>query len=1023
MGAVEMESQEQRETRDLWALAREISTPQDAEIFFTRLMRENENHSDPTVQSLLNSGIQNLMECSRVDAVAGGEIIKKYLLPLCLEQDTLLSPTLLDPRQAREILANWLVQYSDESRIPLRAQILRVLADILEAAPSVASIRTLASVGLRSPWTLRTLIRFVDDDGPVGDAAIDSICAFSPGQSLKARLVTAVLRRHPRSQTAKHDYAIQELASARFVPILSKRLLRGGSDVWRAASLLGSIADRVPGDQIVQNRVWQVFETALNAGLESGKGVLVGGNALAECNSSEVVRSLLKYIGQPGFGLHPIANYLSACVRPEQLKGWHTAGKVDLKANLTSYATLAGGATRSMTAEDYMRRSAWETALSAGITDVFDWLFWDDERSPFMLADMYSFASFVVLSKWPPLMTRLVTERVDIRDNNSLIRARLAGAQAIAATESLEGLKTLIDFGLTADGAPLRSTTELVGDLVDRLAGQCLGDLLPYLFVVCKDRGRGNGRMSAIIGLQRLAAAGLIPDEYLDSALSLVKDDSLPHYATAAVIWIVACFQDAKHNTAFVERLLSYLDDPTTSVEVKFQSLQALIHLEGWMDHKPAVLRALDVLPVDHRIAESRLQSYGGWQSYALGLLVGRDPELFRQPAKQVLEGADGQAVHLLLRALDRGERRPADILVELGRSAIRRTTQVLARSFGETDNFQILSRLAPSEFVRADWEALWGEWMPQVRSALADALHHIPESDEYERTRILELLAGLLSDSTYAVRRSAARSYARRDENGLNQLCRRWIRAGQTGLRVRCAEIAQWLSVDNLKMIDNSILRSLDQDPEPSVRSAAKRSRSELRNREWRNAALSRITSGDPQDGDRWVSECYCYGRALVALGDDDTIAALRDLQRERETPVNVKNWLKYLIEEIEKHWREVANKWPEPLLAWSGQLEEFESEFVLGHRRLTSTISLWLRRQSDPTDTASWGGGFIIPSIRDRMQMVLNPQSEPVPLAICGRRSAQIWYSGSTESQVLFVGTGPYPHRIDPYPVDGLD
>jgi hypothetical protein len=466
--------------------------------------------------------------------------------------------------------------------------------------------------------------------------------------------------------------------------------------------------------------------------------------------------------------------------------------------------------------------------------------------------------------------------------------------------------------------------------------------------------------------------------------------------------------------------LIHYIDDPTTVIEIRFQSLQALIHLDIWRDHRQTVLRALELDLVDHRIPESRLDSYEGWQSYALGLLVSRDSKSFQPAAKQVIEKGNGQAAHLLLRALERGKQGGADPLLELGRSAIQRTRQVLARSFGETDNFRIIAQISSSEFIRCDWEMLWGEWMPQVRAALADALQHVPTDDEQDKRRILDLLEGLLGDSTYLVRRSAARAYARLDERGLDQLCRRWMRAGQTELRVRCAESAQWLPPDNFKSIDNFILRNFLQDPEPSVRSAAKRSLSDLRNREWRAAALSRIKSGDRTDGERWVSNCYCYGRALVTLGDDETIAALRALGKGRNTPMNVKNWLKHLTEDIEQHWREATQRWPEPILAWSGQLEEFETDFVVGNRPFTSTISLWLRRQEDPIDIASWGGGFLVPSIGDRMQMVLNPPLQPVRLSVPGRKPGLIWYSGSSAgSQVLFVGTGPYPHRIDSNPV----
>ena len=1006
---------EQRDKKsiDLWTLAGEISTATDADLFFSRVMLETDLYSNGT-RSLLNTGIQCLMEGSKTDVALGGKIINKHFLPLCLEQDTIISPLILDARAAREILSNWIEQYPDESRIPLRTAILRHILDSLEQTASVASISTLAAVGLRSRWTERILIRFVDQEGPLGDAAINALCALRPKSAMRSRLITRVLERDPKGLTTKYDYAIQELSSPKFIASLRDRLSRVGSDVWRAAFLLGCIANNVPGDQAVQKRVFGVFEAALS----SNNPIPSVGNTIANCNTARAVSVLLERMEQPGFALHSVATHLKDCVRPEQLKGWSAATKADLKTRLTKYAILSGGETRSMTIEDHLRRSAWETALCAGITDVSNWLVDSGESSPFAIGEIFTYSSFLILREWPRLMIRLVTERVDVQgDNNNWFFARIAAGQAIAATESVEALKILIDCGMTGSGAPLHSTTELVGDLVERLARRNLDEVLAHLLNVCEDQANISRRMSALTGLQRLAAMELLPNEYLDRILSVAEDDSLPEFATAVVIWIAASFQAARSKVGFAQRLVRYLEDSSTPGALKFQSLQALIHLGIWSDRSQTLLQTLGMSSSGSRIGESQLRDYEGWQGYGLGLLVTRNPAIFHDAAKQVLEHGQGQAVHLLLQALDMAAPLREESLIELGRSAISRSRRVLARSFGETDNFPIIARLVPSEFLATDWENLWGDWMPRVRSALADALLEISNSDKRDTDRMLNLLEWLLSDSTYLVRRSAARSYSRIDQPRLEILCRRWMRAGKSDLRIRCAENAQWLPIDNWKHINNSILRDLLQDPEPSVRLAAKRSASELRTREWCASVLAQIKSGDRNDGEQWVSDCYCYGRAIVALGDDETIAALRDIRRDRNTPINVKNWLRHLTEDLEKHWREVTQRWPDSLLAWSGQLEELDTEFMIGDRRFVSNISLWMRRQEEPTGLVSWGGGFVIPSTIERIQMFLAPPSGPVSLSIAGRVPCQIWYSGANEQgQVSFIGTGPYPQPVGP-------
>ena len=77
-----------------------------------------------------------------------------------------------------------------------------------------------------------------------------------------------------------------------------------------------------------------------------------------------------------------------------QLRGWKHVDKDRLKGLLAVTATTC---TRSMTIEDHLRRRAWETALSAGIsmTEVGDWFedILEKTSSPFERRDGLSFAN------------------------------------------------------------------------------------------------------------------------------------------------------------------------------------------------------------------------------------------------------------------------------------------------------------------------------------------------------------------------------------------------------------------------------------------------------------------------------------------------------------------------------------------------------------------------------------------------------------------------------------------------------
>jgi hypothetical protein len=996
---------------DLWTLAGQIATATESETFFIRVVRETGDYTDPGVRSLVLTGIRTLIENSKTDTDLAKLILEKYILPRCLERDSFLPSELLLDRDAREILSDWLGQYPDETRVPLRSALLEQTARAVAESSSVPSINTLAAFGLRSRWIEQALGRLVDQEGPVGDAAINALSSLSPTGALRSRLIRAVIERDPFRTGRKLNYAIQELASPQFVPMLRQQVHLDRPDLWIEPFLLGRIAGRLPGDRRLQSRVWQVFGKVIKADQDSARRVLATGNTFVNCNTPEVVEYLLARVGRPGFDPHSAYNHLKNCFRPAQLEGWRTDVK-DLKARLTEFATLPGSQTRSVTIQDTFRQAAWETAFCAGVVDIVDWLERADLRSPFGVAEMLTYASYTPVSDWPAFVTRLIMERVDIGAGGDLwYSARIAATKAVAAAESLKSLELLLNCGLTGGGAPLLSTTKLAADVAERLSSHQPGELLAYLFKICEDRTRSVGRMSAIAALQRMAALKLMDQSHLNRLISIVADSSLPGYATAGVMWIIGTFEGLPLNNSLRACLVECLVAAQTSEEVKFQSLQAVIHLGLWPDYEQIVSEALNLVHPTYTIDISHLKGYQSWKAYALGLLVSRAPDTYRRAAKQVLEGGSGEAVHMLLRALDRGSGVRQDVADELGRAAIERSGRVLGLFFGETDNFDVIARLAPREFLFAGWESLWGDWMPQVRCALADGLQKVSVPGASEKDRILSLLKWLLADSTYMVRRSASRSFSRVNSTELRELCFEWMRSGQTELRIRSAESAQWLPIDNSKSIDNRILRDLLADPEPSVRAAAKRSAAELRERDWGAFALARIRSGHGHDG-RNISELYCYGRALAALGDDETVTAINEIRAEPNIPIHLRNWLAKVAEDTAKHWKETAQGWPETIPAWSGQLEEIDGEFDVDERHYTTKISLWQRRREDPSDRVSWGGGFFEESLPERMRMFFAAKPEPLNLSIKGRRSAQILYNSvSPEGRILFVGTGPYP------------
>ncbi len=1007
------------ETPDLGVLAENMSGPSEASTFFGRFQQaaSSGDLSEPDARYILNLGLRTLMLNTRDKPSDAEEIIRRCVLPICLKPDPQIGGA-IPAYELRQFLVTWIEQYADEDKVPLRDRILIDAQAAIAGKSGQAALRTISAIGFLTPSldrNLQVLTRRIDS---LGDLAINCLAGLALQSKTKDQMVRKVLRRLPTHQFPSFVSAIWHLRDTRFVPTLAHRLVEKPREAFEVVGLLGLIADQAPHDMDLQKRVWTAFERGMSS--EAQKTMLMTGNGMTFCNINEVVPSLLASLEKHGANHYLVYNMLKECVRPDQLVGWKRVDKDHLKRLLAPAATLCtGNRTRSMTIEDHLRRRAWETALSAGITAVSDWLaeILDKTSSPFERRDALTFASFVRLENWPALVDELVCSEINPEDKGGQsFMDKMAASQVLYATGAKEAFRTLLNTGFTSGGSPLRSSSESVADLAAQIAKDDPEFVLSSLFASCASKEVGNRRMLAVAGIQRLAAIKAIPTDYLARLVTIAQDDSMPPYAIAGLIWSLACFPDILSTLGVRELLLRMIDSADVDLEVKFQGLQALLHLEDWRDYRQRFITALQLKDVDGALTPTSPRQYQMWQGFLLAQLSIREPNTFLAATKIVLAEAQSDVVHAILRTFQTTELDRGETGIELGKCAIERALKRLGSSFGETDTFVRIASLAPEDFVFADWEREWNQWMPGVRATLADELQraalHLSQGTE---GRPFEMLEKLLADPAYQVRRAAARSYSRLDTRRLLELSDKWIRSGQIDLRIRVAELAQWLPPDEKVSLDNSILRQLKRDPEPSVRKAAVRSSQELRNRVWSTNYLERIRSGDRLDGNKWVSECFCLGRALAETGDDDTLTSINELRLQLDTPPNVRNWLASVVEELEQRWRKVTREWPEPGLPWLGKLEVCEGGAKLGGRVLKTKLTLWSSRPESPSAPISWGGGFQSESSSEFLKMFFDDRTEPTPFSINGRRDAQIWLNSmGPDGYVTFVGTGSYPELV---------
>jgi hypothetical protein len=114
--------------------------------------------------------------------------------------------------------------------------------------------------------------------------------------------------------------------------------------------------------------------------------------------------------------------------------------------------------------------------------------------------------------------------------------------------------------------------------------------------------------------------------------------------------------------------------------------------------------------------------------------------------------------------------------------------------------------------------------------------------------------------------------------------------------------------------------------------------------------------------------------------------------------------------VEGIEKRWRDVTRKWPEPWYAWGGLLMRGTGKVAspaVGD--IAVEYCIVKEPAKEPTGTHSWHGVAL--ATEDRLPFTME-DDEPELVLSDGSRGRIIVTNLSGE-KLLFTGTGPYPKR----------
>jgi hypothetical protein len=953
-------------------------------------------------------------------------LILDLLLPECLNERGGEGNSRTSRTTFRELLRDWLGGLPEKIGSELRAEILSKLCRDLEvsADPSPACW-TIAAIGFRGNQVSASLWRVLDRlQDEMGDAALVVLSSLGISGSERVRLVSIVVDRARDRCTTRLIQAMNQLADPAFLDVLSR---------WRAASespfenpmldflLLGipaRVAEAADFSPEIQDRAWNLIMELYRSDPERfAPKLYLGGNVAPLCDSPKVIPDLIKelFTGPDNAATNQIRRIqlfsrLGDCYRPRQLTGWESAGSEAYLSFVTDAIRDTKAGAPFQTTEMMLKEEAWHALLSIRDDSMPTAARFESavagETSFFVRHTISDILSCFRIDPPPESVVRWVTERTDIKkERTDEIVFRLAACRLLTSSASRGAFDALTHIGFTFEGGVLHQSADAlisVARVLARGGDLSIGPELQQIVVNGDERAQ---RTVAAETLACLAEAELLSQTHYSSLETAALDNGRDDYERSRIVEAIG-FLPSVMTTRLEQAMAEWA---CGEGQTAARSLEALARL-GLLIHQRERL-------------EDRLglveKEDGSWRMESatdvvpnvgpvLGLLYRLHPEAFLDAVCFLLKESDWMTASRLIPLIepedDGGCVDPTIIEAMVARIERRQTSYE-----AELDLFDVLGRWSSRVIASHPWDESWGNWLPDSRCALADALGEIAMTEGLSLDHAVHMLTSLAGDGLYAVRRSAYRALGRLAPRALIGFCemaapspdRSEEEQPAVELRRRGAEATAWLTQEAFDLLHEKYLT----DRELSVREPARSARAERRQRLNAESLLEKVLGASGGATDE-ILDAWRYGRALTEVGDDTTIRALRQYRSSTVLPPNVHHWYGEIEKEVHGTWQKKMQKWPDPWLSWEGAMEEGRGVLRFDKAEVAVKYAIWRRRQDTAREAYSWGGAAWTEDRRPSLLM-----AETGILILAGDRRGNIHMSQSTGNFVSFMGRGPFP------------
>lgn len=999
-------------------ISEQLVRPESVEAVRTVLARIDQLPSEPELWLHLNGLIRrafgSIRELTVGDDKKATTVMIEDLLPRCLRPVTEVDSQKL-PRYDI-VLGEWLASLSEERRHEIRKVALPRALNSLDGQTVQNALRLIGSIDYWDQELLNRLddlIEIREDD--VGDQALSVRVWLCPAEQrapwllsqLHARIARGVSRYRvfAASGVATNGLAMFETAELIWLHWLAPRLdptVNAERDVLLdlSLSILGEIAAQ-SRDGALPERVWSwLLQLNQTMPQKPGNNLILTSGLCPRLNVAHVIPEVLR-LALYRCEIQPYFHYrlLRQCALPAHLTGWDTVPPENLK-EVQEHATTPTGMTgRFSTVALDQKEAAWDVMLCKGERSLLPALgdALAGEPSGFVLNRFLELAGCLALPSLPTEVSELlatVPAREAWSDQERLI-AQIGAIRAAHGATDWEALDALLGYHQVGPGV-LLSLIEALAETAIRTLGT--GDRSPVdrILEAAETAPRKDTRAAASGAVSILLEGRHLSSEEIARAATVTGAPGTDPYARRELLFAFETLDPGYVPASVFEYASAILDHDAgdESWDPRSAALTVLARDPKSRSDDKFLTTRLGLIINDSGVAAGP-RSFGGVIPYVVGRYFVTEPERFGPAVVSIISEGNAAALSNLLPAVRKAGPKCTPEVIE---SLVARLQRAQGGLVAELPLIEALAAVAPERLLMDGCREMQA-WLPQARADLADILGRLTDLSDSLDLQRFDLLVKLAGDGIYAVRRAAYRAAAGCNPERLARLVHSWSvwhETGREGPRRRAAECAGWLSSGFTVSI-----RALGWDQEPGVREAYRRSMNEhkerLRSREYEERVLSVRESHE-------VVGAWRYGVALSQVGDDLTIHRLVN-RISGDLPPSVRFWLSRVRDGVERRWKDVTQKWPEPWYARPGNLEAFTGTIRTDNHATPVAGILWLVHGEHPSELSSWGGWGATEGHVGTGELVL--------LVIPGRLQGKIIITSSQipEGSIVFSGSGPYP------------